>query len=98
MSMSKAELNEYRLHAVTILTGASAGMSQIDHLAQYSPLAAAIAFLIASTTYAQALGRVDEVVDALEAADVIDEEIADAVEDVVDVIEAVTDAIDDDDE
>ena len=98
MSLSKAELNQYRLHAVTVLTGASAAMSQIDEVAQYSPFAAALAFLVASTSYAQALSRVDDVVDALEDAGVIDEDVAEAVEEVVDVIEAVSNAVDENDE
>jgi methyl-accepting chemotaxis protein len=94
MTLNRAELNEYRLHAVTVLTGASAGMSQIDTLAQYSPIAAALAFLIASTSYTKALRRIDDVVDALEDAGVIDEEIADAVEEVVDIIESISEATD----
>ena len=89
MALNKAELNEYRLHAVTVLTGAAAGFSQIDSLIQYSPLAAALAFLVSSSSYAQALGRVDDVVEALEEADIIDEEIADVVEEMVDVVEEI---------
>ena len=91
MTLSKAELNEYRLHAVTALTGAAAGFSQIDSLIQYSPLAAALAFLVASSSYAQAFNRIDDVVEALEDADIIDEEIADAVDKIVDTVEEVLD-------
>ena len=96
MSISKAELNEYRLHAVTILTGAAAGLSQIDDLAQYSPVAAALAFFVASTSYYEALRKVDDVIHILEDANIIDEDVADVVEELIDVVEAVVDAVDDD--
>ena len=48
---TKAELNEYRLHAVTVLTGASAAMSQISDLSIYSPVAAALAFMLSASSY-----------------------------------------------
>ena len=98
MSLNRAELNEYRLHAVTVLTATSAAMSQFDEVAQYSPVAAALAFFVAATSYAQALSRADDVVHVLEEADIIDEEVADVVEDVIDAIEAVVDVIEDDNE
>ena len=60
MAMSKALLNEYRLHAVTVLTGASAAMSQIDQMVKWSPIAAALAFFVASSSYVQPIGRIDE--------------------------------------
>ena len=94
MDLSKAQLNEYRLHTVTVLTAASAAMSQIDEFSQYAPLTTTIAFLVAATSYKDALSRVDEVIDALEDADIIDEDVADAVEEVVDAVEAAVDIID----
>jgi len=92
MAMSKAQLNEYRLHAVTILTGASAAMSQIDQMSQWSPLAAALAFFVASSSYVQAIGRIDNLVDELEDAGIIDEETADMIDEVVDAVESVVDS------
>tara|TARA_R110000751_G_scaffold154252_1_gene259221 strand:+ start:758 stop:1039 length:282 start_codon:yes stop_codon:yes gene_type:complete len=90
---SKAELNEYRLHAVTILTGASAAMSQIGELSVYSPIAAALAFMLSASSYKGMLKRADKVVNALESADVIDEEIADVVEEAIDAAEAISEVI-----
>ena len=90
---SKAELNEYRLHAVTVLTGASAAMSQITELSVYSPVAAALAFMLSATSYKGMLKRADQVVDALEKAEVIDEEIADVVDEAIDTAEAISKAV-----
>lgn len=92
---TKAELNEYRLHAVTILTGASAAMSQISDLSVYSPVAAALAFLLSASSYGGMLKRADGLVDALEDAEVIDEDIADVIEEVIDVVEAVVETTND---
>tara|TARA_R110002020_G_scaffold205536_3_gene410196 strand:+ start:1078 stop:1359 length:282 start_codon:yes stop_codon:yes gene_type:complete len=89
----KAELNEYRLHAVTFLTGASAAMSQITELSVYSPVAAALAFMLSATSYKGMLKRADKVVDALETAEVIDEEIADVVDEAIDTAEAISEAV-----
>ncbi len=90
---SKAELNEYRLHAVTILTGSSAAMSQISELSVYSPIAAALAFMLSASSYKGMLKRADKVVDALETAEVIDEDIADVIDEVVDAAEAISEVI-----
>ena len=98
LDISKAEMNESRLHAVTVLTGAAAVMSQVDDVATYSPVAAALAFLLAATSYKDAFSRADRLIDALEDADVIDEDVADVVDEIVDVAEVVADAVDENDE
>ncbi len=90
---TKAELNEYRLHAVTVLTGASAAMSQISELSVYSPIAAALAFMLSASSYKGMLKRADKVIDALESAEVIDEELADVVDEAIDAAEAISESI-----
>ena len=94
MDLSKASLNEYRLHAVTILTAASAAMSQIDNIAIYAPIATSLAFLAAATSYKDALIKVQGVVDSLEDAEVIDEDVANAVEDTLETVESVAENLD----
>jgi len=88
MDLSNAQLNEYRLHAVTILSAAAAAMSQIDEVSIYAPVASAVAFLCAASSYGQFWKRADKVVDALEDAGIIDEEIADTVEEIIDVVDS----------
>ena len=88
MDLSKAQLNEYRLHAVTLLS-AAAGMSQVDSVATYAPVASALAFLAAASSYGQVLKRAEDLVDAPEDAGIIDEEIADAVEEIIDKVDGV---------
>jgi hypothetical protein len=90
---TKAELNEYRLHAVTVLTGASVAMSQISELSVYSPIAAALAFMLSASSYKGMLKRADKVIDALESAEVIDEELADVVDEAIDAAEAISESI-----
>ena len=85
MDLSKAQLNEYRLHAVTLLSAAAAGMSQVDSVATYAPVASALAFLAAASSYGQVLKRAEDLVDALDG--IIDEEIADAVEEIIDKVD-----------
>jgi|TARA_Y100000996_G_C22555921_1_gene655523 hypothetical protein len=87
MDLSKAQLNEYRLHAVTLLSAAAAGMSQVDSVATYAPVASALAFLAAASSYGQVLKRAEDLVDALEDAGIIDEDVADAVEEIIDKVD-----------
>ena len=87
LDLSKAQLNEYRLHAVTLLSAAAAGMSQVDSVATYAPVASALAFPLAIALYGQVLKRTKDLVDALEDAGIIDEEIADAVEEIIDKVD-----------
>tara|TARA_Y100000389_G_C17469520_1_gene529027 strand:- start:4440 stop:4715 length:276 start_codon:yes stop_codon:yes gene_type:complete len=87
MDLSKAQLNQYRLHAVTALTAASASMSQVEQVSAYAPIASALAFLCAASSYGQVLKRAEDLVDALEDAGIIDEDIADAVEDIIDAVD-----------
>jgi len=93
MKLNKKSLNDYRLHAITLLTGASAAMSQIDSVSEYSPIAAGLAFLFSASSYTQVLDRVDDLVDELEEAGIIDEETADKIDDATDVIEDVVEAV-----
>jgi len=92
MELNRESLKDYRLHAITLLTGASAGMSQIDTLAQYSPVAAGLAFLLSATSYGQIMKRMEDLVEDLEESGLIDEETADKLEKVADTIEDVVDA------
>ena len=87
MDLSKAQLNEYRLHAVTLLSASAAAMSQIEQAVAYAPVASALAFLCAATSYSDVLKKADDLVDALEDAGIIDEDVADAVEDIIDTID-----------
>jgi len=91
MDLTKAQLNQYRLHAVTLLTGLAAGLSQVDELSKWSPVAAACAFLVSSSSYKEVFSRVDALVDSLEEADVIDEDIAGVVDEATDVAESLVD-------
>ena len=88
MSLSKAKMNEYRLHAVTLLSATAAGMSQIDQFVIYAPVASAMAFLCAASSYGDVLKRADDLVDVLEEAGVIDEDVADAVEKIIDTVDS----------
>ena len=65
MDLSKAQLNEYRLHVVTVLTASAAAMSQIEQTVAYAPVASALAFLCAASSYSGVLKRADDLVDAL---------------------------------
>ena len=85
MDLSKAQLNEYRLHAVTVLSAAAAAMTQIDQVSIYAPVASACAFLCAASSYGEVWKGAEKVVDALEDAGIIDDEVADAVEEIIDV-------------
>tara|TARA_R110000751_G_scaffold158516_1_gene264158 strand:- start:380 stop:700 length:321 start_codon:yes stop_codon:yes gene_type:complete len=78
---------DIRHHAISTTTLASVIMSQIDEVAIYAPVAAAVAFLFAATGYSSLLKAAETVVDALETAEVIDEDLADKVEEVIDMVE-----------
>ncbi len=92
MKLNKQSLNDYRLHAITLLTGASALMSQVDDVSIYSPVAAGLACLLSASSYTQILDRVDDLADALEESGVIDEETADKIDKATDIIEDVVDS------
>ena len=87
MDLSKAQLNQYRLHAVTALTAASAAMSQVEQVSVYAPVASALAFLCAASSYGDVLKKAEDLVEALEDAGVIDEDIANAVEEAIDAVD-----------
>ena len=87
MNISVETLKENRIHVITVLTAASAAMSQISEVAIYAPILTAVACLCSATSLPDLLKKADDVVDALEDAGVIDEEVADAVEDIIDVVD-----------
>tara|TARA_R110000824_G_scaffold60012_2_gene160743 strand:- start:3216 stop:3509 length:294 start_codon:yes stop_codon:yes gene_type:complete len=93
MNLNKESLTNYKLHAITLLTGASVGMSQISNLDQYSPIAAGLAFLLSASSYSQIINRVDDLIENLEDAGIIDEETANKLEEVADSIEGVVESI-----
>jgi hypothetical protein len=93
MKLNKESLKDYRLHAITALTGASAALSQIDTYSQYSPVAAGLAFLLSASSYGQVMKRVDDLIENLEDAGIIDEEMADDLEKAVDTIEDVVEKV-----
>ena len=66
---------DIRQHAISTTTLASVIMSQIDEVAIYAPVAAAVAFLFAATGYSSLLKAAETVVDALETAEVVEEAI-----------------------
>ena len=78
---------EVRQHTISTTTLASVVMSQVEGVAIYAPIAASIAFLFAATGYTSFMKAAEAVVDALENADVIDEELADDIESVIDAVE-----------
>ena len=83
------DFEEVRQHAISATTLASVVMSQVDEVAVYAPVAGAIAFLFAVTGYSSFFKAADGVIDALEEANVIDEELADKVEEVMDKVEEI---------
>jgi len=80
---------QVRQHAISATTLASVIMSQIDEVSVYAPIAGSIAFLFAATGYTSLAKAAEGVVDALEEANVIDEELADKVEEIIDKVEEV---------
>tara|TARA_R110000744_G_scaffold108463_1_gene205330 strand:- start:364 stop:651 length:288 start_codon:yes stop_codon:yes gene_type:complete len=93
MELNKESLKDYRLHAITVLTGASAALSQIEALSQYSPIAAGLAFLISASTYGQIMNRVEDLIEDLEEAGLIDEETADKLDSAAEVVEDVVESL-----
>ena len=93
MELNKESLKDYRLHAITALTGASAALSQIESLSQYSPIAAGLAFLISASTYGQIMTRVEDLIEDLEEAGLIDEETADKLDSAAEVVEDVVESL-----
>tara|TARA_R110001583_G_scaffold81521_3_gene217430 strand:- start:342 stop:623 length:282 start_codon:yes stop_codon:yes gene_type:complete len=93
MKLNKESLKDYRLHTITALTGASAALSQIDAYSQYSPVAAGLAFLLSASSYGQVMKRVDDLIENLEDAGIIDEEMADDLEKAVDTIEDIVEKV-----
>tara|TARA_S200002703_G_scaffold157587_2_gene165819 strand:+ start:10709 stop:10990 length:282 start_codon:yes stop_codon:yes gene_type:complete len=92
MKLNKDSLNDYRLHAITLLTGASAAVSQVDSLSVYAPVAAGLACLLSASSYSDLFEKVDDLADALADAGVIDEETADKIDEATDKIEEITDS------
>lgn len=90
-SVMSVNFEDVRQHAISATTLASVVMSQVDEVSVYAPIAASIAFLFAASGYTSFMKAAEGVVDALEKADVIDEELADKVEDVIDKVEEVLD-------
>jgi hypothetical protein len=80
---------EVRQHAISTTTLTSVVMSQVEGMTIYAPIAASIAFLFAATGYTSFMKAAEGVVDALENAEVIDEELADDIEAVIDTVENV---------
>lgn len=93
MELNKESLKDYRLHAITALTGASAALSQIEVLSQYSPIAAGLAFLISASTYGQIMNRVEDLIEDLEEAGLIDEGTADKLESAAELVEDVVESM-----
>jgi len=91
MNLSDMDFEEVRQHAISVTTLAAVVMSQVEGVSQYAPVAAAVAFLFAATGYTSFLKAAEEVVDALEDADVIDDDVADVVEDIIDIIDDIID-------
>ena len=87
MEISMETLKKYRIPAITALTAASAAMSQISEVAIYAPILTTMAFLCAATSLPDALKKVEDVVDALEDAGILDENIADVIEEVIDAVD-----------
>ena len=95
MKLNKESLNDFRLQAITVLTAASAAMSQVEGLSAFSPVAAGVAFLFSASSFVDLTDKVDDLVDVLEDAGIIDEATADKIEEAVDKIEDVVEAVSD---
>jgi len=89
MNIKGMDFEDIRQHAISATTLASVVMSQVDEVATYAPVAAAIAFLFAATGYRTILKAADDIVDALEDANIIDEEMAEGIETVLDKVEEI---------
>tara|TARA_R110002020_G_scaffold21782_3_gene73858 strand:- start:689 stop:964 length:276 start_codon:yes stop_codon:yes gene_type:complete len=87
MNINVKTLKENKIHVITALTAASAAMSQISEVAIYAPILTTVACLCSAASLPDLLKKADDVVDALEDAGLIDEEVADAVENVIDAVD-----------
>lgn len=95
MKLNRDSLNDYRLHAITLLTGASAAISQVDELSKFAPVAAGLACLLSVTSYGQFLEVVDDLADKLEDAGIIDEDLAEKIDNATDKVEEIAESLDD---
>ena len=91
MQLNTDALNDYRLHAITLLTGASAALSQVDSYSSYAPVAAGLACLLSASSYGQIMERVEDLVEDLEESGIISEETAEDIEEAIDAVEKLTD-------
>lgn len=92
MKINADALNDYRLHAITALTGASVAMTQVDQVSAYAPIAAGLAFLLSASNYADITERIDDLAEDLEEAGIISEEVADKIDKATDIVDDVVDA------
>ena len=93
MKINKDSLNDYRLHAITVLTGASVAMTQVSQVSAYAPVAAGLAFLLSASNYADITQRIDGLAEDLEEAGIISEEVADKIDKATNIVDDVVDAI-----
>jgi len=93
MKINADALNDYRLHAITALTGASVAMTQVDQVSAYAPIAAGLAFLLSASNYADITQRIDDLAEDLEEAGIISEEVADKIDKATDIVDDVVDAL-----
>lgn len=93
MKINADALNDYRLHAITALTGASVAMTQVDQVSAYAPIAAGLAFLLSASNYADITERIDDLAEDLEEAGIISEEVADKIDKATDIVDDVVEAL-----
>jgi hypothetical protein len=93
MKINSDALNDYRLHAITALTGASVAMTQVDQVSAYAPIAAGLAFLLSASNYADITQRIDDLAEDLEEAGIISEEVADKIDKATDIVDDVVEAL-----
>jgi hypothetical protein len=93
MKINADALNDYRLHAITALTGASVAMTQVDQVSAYAPIAAGLAFLLSASNYADITQRIDDLAEDLEEAGIISEEVADKIDKATDIVDDVVEAL-----
>jgi hypothetical protein len=93
MKLNSKALNDYRLHAITALTGASVAMTQVEQVSAYAPVAAGLAFLLSASNYADITERIDDLAEDLEEAGIISEEVADKIDKATDVVDDVVDSL-----
>jgi hypothetical protein len=93
MKINADALNDYRLHAITALTGASVAMTQVDQVSAYAPIATGLAFLLSASNYADITQRIDDLAEDLEEAGIISEEVADKIDKATDIVDDVVEAL-----